>query len=228
MRRAAPATGMIDGAPASSNAEPLAHEARHTAWYNQVTMAIFTGRVEQAIALALRAHEVQVRKGDGQLPYAVHPVTVALILSRYSGDEDTIIAGLLHDTIEDTLVTAEEIEREFGPKVRDMVLDVTESRLPNLSWETRKARYLRRLQTAPRPSLLIAGADKIANLVSMIAAHASAGDALWERFHTSPGEKLGFYRQVHAVIQTAWPTCPLLQELGNRLEEAERKLGARL
>ena len=57
-------------------------------------MAIFTGRIEGAIALALRAHEAQVRKGDGQLPYIVHPVTVALILSRYTGDEDTIIAGL--------------------------------------------------------------------------------------------------------------------------------------
>src|SRR5262249_17969871 len=130
--------------------------------------------------------------------------------------------------IEDTLVTAEEIEQEFGRKVRDMVLDVTEPRMPNLSWETRKARYLRHLQTAPRPSLLIAGADKIANLVSMIAAHASEVDALGARFHASPGQKLGFYRRVHVLIQTAWPTCPLLQELGNRLEEAERKLDPHL
>ena len=98
-------------------------------------MAIFTGRIEQAIALALRAHEGQVRKGDGQLPYVVHPVTVALILSRYTGDEDTIIAGLLHDTLEDTLVTKEEVERGFGERVRDMVLDVTEPDLPGLSWE---------------------------------------------------------------------------------------------
>jgi (p)ppGpp synthase/HD superfamily hydrolase len=191
-------------------------------------MAIFTGRIERAIALAVRAHEAQVRKGDGQLPYVVHPVTVALILSRYTADEDTIIVGLLHDTLEDTRVTPEEIEREFGGKVRDMVLDVTEPDLPGLSWETRKARYLRRLQTAPRPSLLVAGADKVANLVSMIAAHATAGDTLWERFHAPPGQKLAFYRQVHALIRGAWPGCPLLPELGNRLEEAERKLGVRL
>ena len=191
-------------------------------------MAIFTGRIERAIALALRAHEAQVRKGDGQLPYVVHPVTVALILSRYTGDEDTIIAGLLHDTLEDTLVTAEEIERAFGEKVRDMVLDVTEPDLPSLSWETRKTRYLQRLQTAPRSSLLVAGADKIANLVSMVAAYATADDALWERFHAPPGMKLGFYRRVHTLIRGAWAGCPLLQELGNRLEEAERKLGTRL
>ena len=191
-------------------------------------MAIFTGRIERAVALAMRAHESQFRKGDGQLPYVVHPVTVALILSRYTGDEDTIIAGLLHDTLEDTLVTAEEIERAFGEKVRDTVLDVTEPDLPGLSWETRKARYLRRLQTAPRPSLLVAGADKTANLISMIAAYATTGDALWERFHAPPAVKLAFYRQVHALIRASWATCPLLQEFGNRLEEAERKLGARL
>jgi (p)ppGpp synthase/HD superfamily hydrolase len=187
-------------------------------------MAIFTGRIERAIALAVRAHADQVRKGDGELPYVVHPVTVGLILSRYTTDEDTIIAGLLHDTLEDTLVSAQDIEREFGPKVRETVLDVTEPDLPGLSWDTRKARYLRRLQSAPRASLLVAGADKIANLVSLIAAHSAAGDALWERFHAAPGQKLAFYRQVHALIRGAWPGCPLLQELGNRLEEAERKL----
>jgi (p)ppGpp synthase/HD superfamily hydrolase len=189
-------------------------------------VAIFTGRIERAIALAIRAHESQVRK-DGELPYVVHPVTVALILSRYTGDEDTIIAGLLHDVLEDTRVTAEEVERAFGEKVRDTVLDVTEPDLPGLSWETRKARYLRRLQTAPRPSLLVAGADKTANLISLIAAHASAGDALCERFHAPPAVKLASYRQVHALIRASWSSCPLLQEFGNRLEEAERKLDAR-
>jgi len=190
-------------------------------------MAIFTGRVERGIALAARAHAGQVRKGDGQLPYVVHPVTVALILSRFTSDEDIIVAGLLHDTLEDTDLTADDIEREFGPKVREMVEDVTEPDLPGLSWDTRKARYLRHLQSAPRGALLVAGADKIANLISMIAAHAETGDGLWERFNGPPGQKLAFYRQVHALIRSAWPGCPLLQEFGHRLEEAERKLGAR-
>lgn len=190
-------------------------------------MAIFTGRTEQAIALAVRAHAAQVRKGNGTLPYIVHPVTVALILSRFTADEDIIIAGLLHDTLEDTALTEDDLDREFGGKVRDMVRDVTEPDLPGLSWETRKARYLRHLQAAPRGSLLVAGADKIANLISMIAAHADVGDGLWERFHAPLGQRLAFYGQVHTLIRSAWPGCPLLQELGHRLEEAERKLGAR-
>src|SRR5262245_41207309 len=99
-------------------------------------MAIFTDRIERAIAVDLDAPQGQTRQGDRQLPYVVHPVTVALILSRYSDDEDTIIAGLLHDVLEDTHLGEEVIERQFGPKVLAMVRDVTEPDLPGLSWET--------------------------------------------------------------------------------------------
>jgi len=187
-------------------------------------MAIFTDRVERAIATAIEAHQGQTRKGDRQLPYVVHPVTVALILSRYSDDEDTIIAGLLHDVLEDTHLGEEAIERQFGAKVLGMVKDVTEPDLPGLSWETRKDRYLRQLDRAPRGSLLVACADKIANLISMIAAHSIQGDGLWERFKAPPAQKLAFYRQVHDLVRGGWPTCPMLRELGNRLSEAERKL----
>ncbi len=187
-------------------------------------MAIFTGRIERAVAAAVEAHQGQTRKGDGQLPYIVHPATVALILSRYTDDEDTIIAGLLHDVLEDTHLSAGEIERQFGARVLGMVKDVTEPDLPGLSWETRKARYLRQLERAPRGSLLVACADKIANLISMIAAHAHQGDGLWERFNTPPAQKLAFYRQVYELVRRAWPTCPMLHEFKNRLEEAERKL----
>ena len=192
-------------------------------------MAIFTGKIERAIAAALRAHDSQVRKGDGETPYIVHPVTVALILSRYADDEDTIVAGLLHDTLEDTSLTEADILRDFGPKVLDTVKDVTESDLPGLSWDTRKVRYLRHLGSAPRPSLLVACADKIANLVSMVAAHATQGEAMWERFHAPPAQRLGFYRQVYETVRASWQLCPLLQEFSKCLEEAERKiLGVRL
>lgn len=187
-------------------------------------MAIFTVRTERAIAMALEAHGSQTRKGDRQTPYIVHPVTVALILSRYTDDEDTIIAGLLHDTLEDTELAEETIEREFGPKVLGMVKDVTEPSLPSLSWDTRKARYLRHLEAAPRGSMLVACADKIANLISMVSAHAAQGDALWARFNTAPEQKLAFYRRVYETVRAAWPICPILREFRNRLEEADRKL----
>ncbi len=187
-------------------------------------MSIFTARTERAIAIAVEAHQDQTRKGEPTIPYIVHPVTVALILSRYTGDEDTIIAGLLHDVLEDTPLGEDAILREFGAKVLGMVKDVTEPDLPGLSWETRKARYLRQLERAPRGSLLVASADKIANLISMISSHAAQGDTLWDRFSMPPARKLAFYRQVHDMVRGAWPTCPVLREFRNRLEETERKL----
>ena len=193
-------------------------------WYKGLGMAVFTGRTEQAIAMALEAHQGQTRKGDGKTPYIVHPVTVALILSRYTDDEDTIIAGLLHDVLEDTVLDEAAIERQFGPKVTGMVKDVTEPDLPGLSWETRKARYLRQLERSPRGSLLVASADKVANLISMIAAHVTHGDALWARFSAPPARKIAFYREVYRIVRASWPTCPMLRELDGRLEEAERKL----
>ena len=70
-----------------------------------------------------------------------------------------------------------------------MVKDVTEPDLPGLSWETRKDRYLRQLDRASRGSLLVACADKIANLISMISAHSLPGDGLWERFNAPPAQK---------------------------------------
>src|SRR5262249_3219646 len=145
--------------------------------YHRSAMAIFTDRTERAIAAAVEAHQGQMRKGGDQLPYIVHPVTVALILSRYTDDEDTIIAGLLHDVVEDAHLGEEAIERQFGPKVLGMVKAVTEPDRPGLTWETRKDRYLRQLDRAPRGSLLVACADKIANLISMIAAHSAQGEA---------------------------------------------------
>jgi (p)ppGpp synthase/HD superfamily hydrolase len=185
---------------------------------------MFSAVPSRETAFHVRANHGQVRKGDGETPYVVHPVTVALILSRYTDDEDTIIAGLLHDVLEDTDLGEAEIARELGEKVLAMVQDVTEPDLPGLSWDTRKLRYLRKIERAPRGSLLIACADKIANLISMIAAHASQGDTIWERFHASVAQRLAFYRQVHDSVRGAWATCPVLRELSNRLEEAERKL----
>jgi (p)ppGpp synthase/HD superfamily hydrolase len=187
-------------------------------------MAIFTGRLERGIAVALAAHDKQTRKTDGVTPYIVHPVSVAIILSRYTDDEDTIIAGLLHDTLEDTALEEAAIAREFGDKVLAMVKDVTEPDLPGLSWDTRKARYLRQLERAPRGSLLVASADKIANLIALIAAHAAHGDAMWKRFDAPADRRLAFYGQVHQLVRSAWATCPMLREFGSRLEEAQRKL----
>src|SRR3989344_3082427 len=80
-------------------------------------------RVEEAVALAKKAHEGQTR-GDGS-PYYLHPVAVAEILCGWGADADTVIAGILHDAVEDTSLTTQEIEKEFGKPVAALVEGVT-------------------------------------------------------------------------------------------------------
>jgi len=103
---------------------------------------IYTKKIQKAISFAINTHKKQFRKGK-DVPYIIHPFSVALILSRVTKSEDIICAGLLHDTIEDCdpegLVTKEILEKGFGPAVAEMVNDVTEQN-KTLSWAERKRR----------------------------------------------------------------------------------------
>jgi len=185
-------------------------------------MAIFTARLERAVARALRGSGSAPPKDDAAAAAAVHGVTVALILSRYSDDEDVLIAGLLLDALEDP-TAAEALEQEFGARVVGMVRDVAEP-LRELPWGTRTARYLRRLSSAPNPSLLVAVADMIATLIALIGAREAPGGGSGPRFGGPIEEQLRLARGVYEAVRGSWPRCPLLPELRKRLEEAERKL----
>ena len=86
-------------------------------------------RIEQAIEVATKAHEGQLRK-TGE-PYIIHPIAVMKILEEWNMDEDSIIAGVLHDTVEDTDATIEDIEREFGKRVAGLVSYESENKRGN-------------------------------------------------------------------------------------------------
>jgi (p)ppGpp synthase/HD superfamily hydrolase len=95
-----------------------------------------------------------------------HPYTVGMILKRYGCDEDTVAAGILHDVVEDTNHTFEDIEKEFGKKVRDYVYDASEPD-KSLDWEERKKHTIEHIKTAPLESKLIVACDKISNLEAL-------------------------------------------------------------
>ena len=80
-------------------------------------------RLKQAIEVATQAHEGQLRK-SGE-PYITHPLAVMKLLQEWNMDEDTVIAGVLHDTVEDTPLTLQEIEDQFGKDVAFLVSGVT-------------------------------------------------------------------------------------------------------
>jgi (p)ppGpp synthase/HD superfamily hydrolase len=115
--------------------------------------------VRDAFAFAAAAHAGQRRK-DGQ-PFIAHPVAVARLLVDRGYGEQTVAAGLLHDVVEDTPVTLDELRDRFGPLVAELVDAVTED--PALPYEERKARYRERVASAGPEARAICAADKIAN-----------------------------------------------------------------
>ena len=183
-----------------------------------------TPKVELAIKTAARLHLGQTRKGDGQTPYIVHPFAVALIVSEYTEDADIIAAALLHDVLEDTAYTASELGRNFGQRVKEIVLSVSEPKTENgqkLGWMVRKSGYLKRLENSSDEALLVCAADKINNLSSMIEEFQDQGVGMWIKFSASAVEQLQFYKSVLEILEKRL-NSEIVLELRRIFEEARQ------
>jgi (p)ppGpp synthase/HD superfamily hydrolase len=134
---------------------------------------------ERAIQFATAAHAGQVRKLSNE-PYIVHPLQVAKTLEEAGFCEELVIAALLHDTVEDTDTTIEQIEKEFGPKVAHFVSAHTEDKTK--TWEERKQHTLDLVKDASLEVKALIVADKWDNLKSMTAGHELMGDKIWSCF----------------------------------------------
>lgn len=159
----------------------------------------FSPKIYKAINTAAHLHDVQKRKGDG-LPYIIHPFAVTLILMEYTEDEDVLIAGILHDTIEDTAYTKEQMQQDFGQRVTQFVLEVTEPPKP-LAWQQRKDGYLQHLAGASYESKLICAADKLHNLQSMLAVVQKFGQNAYKSFNAPIDKKLWFYEECLKILK---------------------------
>ena len=160
--------------------------------------------LHRAIRFAAMAHSGQTRKGTA-IPYIVHPFEVAQILTSEGAGEPVVVAGLLHDTLEDTATTREDILCEFGESVLMLVLGASEDK--SLPWEARKQHTIDALATAGREEQLLALADKLSNLRSLAADYAACGDTLWERFNRGFAQQRWYYRSLcdalHALADAA-------------------------
>jgi len=150
---------------------------------------MYSFKIEQAIRAAGVLHADQSRKGTAPFPYITHLIAVSFILRDYSEDEDVIIGALLHDTLEDTDYTSEELEADFGKKVREIVEGVTETKKhekKDFTWAERKDKYLEALSKAPRESLLISAADKIHNMRSIVEEYTGNEEQFIKDFSATP------------------------------------------
>lgn len=165
---------------------------------------ILTQRLLDAMNLAVQVHGNMTRKGDGS-PYIIHPIAVLTLLTKWNANENTCIAGLLHDVLED--VPEEEkdgyrnrIREEFGTDVLEIVEGVTEQD-KSLPWKERKKQYLEHLKSASEASAIVSCADLTHNLYSLVAAYREQGEEVWKRFNTTKQWKVWFIDQRAAILR---------------------------
>lgn len=173
--------------------------------------------IERALVLALRAHEGHVRK-DSPIPYIVHPLEVALILARHGFSDTVVAAALVHDTVEDTPVTLEEIRRELGDEAAALVAPITHD--DSLSWDEKKKAYIESVRRAPEEVRAISVADKIANAHSLIAAAREQGTAVWKHFNRGRDKKLWFEHAMLDMLRASW-RHPLVDEYAKLVEKLD-------
>jgi len=161
-------------------------------------------KIEQAIRAAAVLHKDQVRKGDMPFPVVSHLVSVAMIVSDYTNDEDTICAALLHDTIEDTDYTAEELQEDFGGPVRDIVEALSEPQTEDdggkTIWKKKKNIYVEQLKTAPLEALIVCAADKIHNMRTMVEDYYDDHSKFIANFGGKLEERIIAYQEIANVL----------------------------
>jgi (p)ppGpp synthase/HD superfamily hydrolase len=181
----------------------------------------FSPRVDAALVLAARAHRAQVRKGS-DIPYIVHPVQVAMILMRHGFDEDVVIAGVLHDTVEDTEVTAEEIRTGFGAEVAALVAAVSEVKVDEggarRPWRTRKQEQIAHLENGDARVAALKAADCLHNLQCTLADLRRIGSAVWSRFNAGAEDWLWYHRRVAELVRARLGEHPLALELDGTID----------
>ena len=177
---------------------------------------MYSPRIESAITTMLEAHGLGRRKA-GRGFEASHVLSVALIAGQFGFDEDTVVAAILHDTLEDTRLEPEAIRRRFGDHVLAVVEDVTEP--PRTwPWRARKEAYIERLRASPRVAArAVASADKIHNLSSLAAGIETRGPAFIDAFTTGIDEMIWYQQSVYGMLAATW-SHPILDEQQRRLD----------
>ena len=187
---------------------------------------MFSDRIERALLASLAAHDGQWRKGSAGVPYAVHPLHVALVLARWGLDEDVIVAGLLHDVVEDSPDwTLPRVSGEFGPHVAGIVGELSEDK--RRSWEERKRDGVSRVAGMSPEAASVKAADKLHNLATLTLEleRCADPDAIWARFNGGREQTLAMSGElVEALAQRVEPKIAralraALQALVDRVAE---------
>ena len=199
-----------------------------------MTVTGYSDAINHALAFAAKHHDRQVRKGT-KLPYLTHPANVAIILTRYGRDNTVVVAGILHDVIEDCVrdgYTREMLEQrigdKFGEKVLETVLAVTYRRQDDdgveLSGDERRTDYIERLAQANDDARWVCAADKVHTASSIISdlRRTVDPDSVWRRFGGGKAATTRWYRQVYERLAKLGFDAPIMEELAKVSAELEQ------
>ncbi len=181
-----------------------------------------------ALTLAFRWHSGQFRKSTG-LPYVIHCVEVAACLERLGFGEPVVIAGLLHDILEDTEIPPNELSDLFGSEVSEIVQALTEKKLDESGkkrpWIVRKRDHISHLRQSGEHVRAVALADQRQNLSSVLEDGKLGESSFWAAFNASPGDYLEYHRR---RLMACGGDEPGIRELAGEVGRSIEKVAARL
>lgn len=154
--------------------------------------------IDYAIYFATRAHTGEKRKSDPGVDMIFHPFTVGMILQRAGASTECVIAGILHDVVEDTKYSLEDVENEFGSDVARFVDEVSEDK--SLPWKERKIKAIDKIKIASLEGKLVECADKINNLETLYNQYLEQGESVWESFNKPKEEQKWYYTSMYDAV----------------------------
>lgn len=186
-------------------------------------MRAYSPTLDRALALAATAHRTQLRKSSG-VPYIAHPAHVAIILLKHGFPEGAVVAAILHDVVEDTEVTSDQITQQFGDAVARLVDDVSERKYVGgvkLPWLARKKDLIARLDRDEVSPLAAAvkSADALHNCQSLLTDLRARGIVVWKSFRGSPEEQLWYFQTLAAVLRRRLGGHLLIDELDDAVSQ---------
>ena len=173
-------------------------------------------KVTKAIEFAANAHDGMVRKKDNT-PYILHPLEAATVVGSMTDDRDVISAALLHDVVEDTEITIDEIEEAFGKRVRELVESETEDKRADLppenTWRIRKEESLEELANCGDTDVLMLWlGDKLSNMRSFYRIYKKEGSTMWQSFNQKDPEQQYWYYSSIAELTSSLKNFSAWQE----------------
>ena len=172
----------------------------------------------KAKVFAILAHHGQVRKSEPEKPMIIHPIAVAKLLEEYGYDDNVVASGYLHDVVEDTKYTLDDIKSIFGEDIADLV-NVASEPDKSLSWEERRKHTIEKTKNLPLRKKLVIAADKINNLEDLAITFAKTGKRDFSRFNRGEEQQRWYYSSIYeSLIYNEDESAPIFQRLKNVLD----------